>query len=75
MPFTVFHYPIEWAFSKLDKRLNLPGLIVGSFLPDIEVPFLFIFFKGILPDHYCWDNSLSFSDGFNLPDCNLFNFW
>jgi hypothetical protein len=24
---------------------------VGSFLPDIEVPFLFLFFSGVLPDH------------------------
>jgi len=27
-------------------------LIVGSFIPDIEVPILFFFFNGILPDHY-----------------------
>ena len=45
------HYPIAWGLSKLDKRLNLPGLIVGSFIPDIEVPFLLIFFSGVLPDH------------------------
>lgn len=51
MPVTPLHYPVAWGLSKLDKRLNLPGLIVGSFLPDIEVPFLFIFFKGVLPDH------------------------
>ena len=31
--------------------MNLPGLIVGSFIPDIEVPILFIFFHGILPYH------------------------
>ncbi len=51
MPITPLHYPIAWGLSKLDKRLNLPGLIVGSFIPDIEVPFLFIFFSGVLPDH------------------------
>ena len=51
MPLTPFHYPVAWGLSKLDKRLNLPGLIVGSFIPDIEVPILFIFFHGILPDH------------------------
>ena len=45
------HYPVAWGLSKLDKRLSLPGLIVGSFLPDIEVPFLLIFFSGLLPDH------------------------
>ena len=36
----------------MNKRLILPGLIVGSFIPDIEVPFLMIFFQGILPDHF-----------------------
>jgi len=51
MPITPFHYPIAWGLSKLDKRLNLPGLIVGSFIPDIEVPFLVLFFTGVLPDH------------------------
>lgn len=24
---------------------------MGSFIPDIEVPFLFLFFSGVLPDH------------------------
>ena len=37
--------------SKLNKKLILPGLIVGSFIPDIEVPILLIFFHGVLPDH------------------------
>lgn len=32
--------------------MNLPGLIVGSFVPDIEVPILIIFFHGLLPDHF-----------------------
>jgi hypothetical protein len=52
MPITPLHYPVAWGLSKLDKRLNLPGLIVGSFMPDIEVPFLIIFFSGVLPDHF-----------------------
>jgi hypothetical protein len=52
MPVTPLHYPVAWGLSKLDKRLNLPGLIVGSFIPDIEVPILFIFFDGIFPDHF-----------------------
>lgn len=51
MPVTPLHYPIAWGLSKIDKRLNLPGLIVGSFIPDIEVPFLIFFFSGVLPDH------------------------
>ena len=32
--------------------MNLPGLVVGSFIPDIEVPFLIIFFHSVLPDHF-----------------------
>ena len=32
--------------------MNLPGLIVGSFIPDIEVPVLIVFFNGVLPDHF-----------------------
>jgi len=32
--------------------LSLPGLIVGSFIPDIEVPILIFFFNGVLPDHF-----------------------
>ncbi len=51
MPITPLHYPVAWGLSKLDKRMNLPGLIVGSFIPDIEVPFLVLFFFGVLPDH------------------------
>jgi len=46
------HYPIAWGLSKIDKRLNLPGLIIGSFIPDIEVPILIFFFNGVLPDHF-----------------------
>jgi len=51
MPTTPLHYPIAWGLSKIDKKLNLPGLIVGSFIPDIEVPLLLFFFSGVLPDH------------------------
>ena len=52
MPLTPLHYPVAWGLSKLDKRLNLPGLIVGSFIPDIEMPILIVFFSGVLPDHF-----------------------
>lgn len=52
MPITPLHYPIAWGLSKLNKKLNFPGLIVGSFIADIEVPFLIFFFRGILPDHF-----------------------
>jgi len=52
MPFTPLHIPFAWIISRLDKRLPLPALIVGSVIPDIECPFLILFFSGVLPDHY-----------------------
>ncbi|MFX1255302.1 MAG: DUF4184 family protein [Promethearchaeota archaeon] len=50
MPFTIFHYPLAFGLSKINKKLSLPGLIVGSILPDIEVPLMWLFFSN-LPDH------------------------
>jgi membrane-bound metal-dependent hydrolase YbcI (DUF457 family) len=50
MPVTPLHYPFAFVVSKLDKRLILPGVIVGAVIPDIEVPLMWIFFPG-LPDH------------------------
>jgi membrane-bound metal-dependent hydrolase YbcI (DUF457 family) len=50
MPATPLHYPLAHGLSRLDKRLSLPGLVVGSVIPDIEVPLMWIFFSD-LPDH------------------------
>ncbi|MHA1959027.1 MAG: DUF4184 family protein [Candidatus Thorarchaeota archaeon] len=50
MPFTPLHYPLAYGLSKIDRRLSLPGLVVGSFIPDIEVIILRLFFPD-LPDH------------------------
>ena len=50
MPVTPLHYPLAFLISKVDKRLSLPGLVVGSVIPDIEVPFMWTFFAS-LPDH------------------------
>ena len=52
MPVTFLHYPVALGLSKISNKLSLPGLIVGSFIPDIEVPFLIIFFRGVFPDHF-----------------------
>jgi len=52
MPITPLHYSVAWGISKLNKKLNLPGLIVGSFIPDIEYLFYFIFFPGFIPDFF-----------------------
>ena len=50
MPATPLHYPFAFLISKSDKRLSLPALVVGSVMPDIEVPLMWIFFSS-LPDH------------------------
>ncbi len=50
MPLTPFHYPIAYCLHRLRTSLPLPGLIVGSFMPDIEVPLLWILDGGV-PDH------------------------
>jgi membrane-bound metal-dependent hydrolase YbcI (DUF457 family) len=50
VPITPLHYPLAHGLSKLDKKLSLPGLVVGSVIPDLEVPLMWIFFRD-LPDH------------------------
>lgn len=50
MPLTPFHYPAGYILSKTSRRLSLPGLLVGSVIPDIEVPLMWIFFPGVY-DH------------------------
>ncbi|MFX0011992.1 MAG: DUF4184 family protein [Candidatus Hermodarchaeota archaeon] len=52
MPATPLHYPVAWGLSKLNKKLNLPGLIIGSFIPDVEVPILFLFFNVGIDNHF-----------------------
>ncbi|MEM2876176.1 MAG: DUF4184 family protein [Candidatus Bathyarchaeia archaeon] len=44
MPLTPFHYPVAYLVYRIDRRLNLPGLIVGSMFPDFEVPFMLLVF-------------------------------
>ncbi len=41
MTVTPLHYPVAYVLNKLHKKLTLPGLIVGSMFPDLEVPLLF----------------------------------
>ncbi len=50
MPITPLHYPFAFLISKTNRRLQLPALVVGSVMPDIEVPFMWVFFSS-LPDH------------------------
>jgi len=50
MPITPLHFPFAFGLSKTNKRLILPGVVVGSVIPDIEVPIMWVFFSS-LPDH------------------------
>ncbi len=50
MPITPLHYPLAFSLSKTNRRLLLPGVVVGSVIPDIEVPLMWVFFSD-LPDH------------------------
>lgn len=42
LPVTPFHYPIAKIIHSLEGKvsLSLPALIVGSMVPDLEVPFV-----------------------------------
>ncbi len=43
MVFTILHFPQAYLLYKAFKnKLSYPGLLIGSFLPDIEVPILMI---------------------------------
>ncbi|MBN2229411.1 MAG: DUF4184 family protein [Candidatus Thorarchaeota archaeon] len=50
MPITPLHYPFAYLISKTNRKFSLPGLVVGSVIPDIEVPIMWVFFNN-LPDH------------------------
>ena len=44
MTVTPLHYPVTYILYKLHKKLNLPGLTVGTMFPDLEVPALILLF-------------------------------
>ena len=50
MPLTLFHYPIAYFLYKLDKRLSLPGLVVGCMFPDLEIPIIILLFRTQIPN-------------------------
>jgi membrane-bound metal-dependent hydrolase YbcI (DUF457 family) len=49
LPVTPLHYPIAYFIYKLDRRLSLPGLIVGCMFPDLEIPFIVLLFGTQVP--------------------------
>src|SRR4030043_308367 len=42
LPVTPFHYPVAYVLNKLKAKLSLPGLIVGTMVPDFEDPYIFL---------------------------------
>lgn len=52
MPVTPLHYPLAYVVSRVSRNLSLPGLTIGSLIPDIEVPLMWFFLTGVLPDHF-----------------------
>lgn len=51
MPITPFHHPVAYILYKLGGKLILPALIVGSMLPDLEIPFMFLLVGTNGPTH------------------------
>jgi membrane-bound metal-dependent hydrolase YbcI (DUF457 family) len=47
---TPLHYPIAYFIYKLDKRLSLPGLVVGCMFPDLEIPTIMLLFGTQVPN-------------------------
>jgi membrane-bound metal-dependent hydrolase YbcI (DUF457 family) len=44
LPITPFHHPIAYLIFNIAGNLSLPGLIVGSLIPDLEIPIMIMLF-------------------------------
>lgn len=51
MPATPFHYPLAYVIYRLDDRLSLPALAIGSMFPDVEIPVIILLFTNRIPSH------------------------
>jgi membrane-bound metal-dependent hydrolase YbcI (DUF457 family) len=51
LPVTPFHYPVAYIIYRLVGNLSLPALIVGSMVPDLEIPFIILLFGTSVPNH------------------------
>jgi len=51
LPVTPFHYPLAYVLSKVDKRLSLPGVVVGAMVSDLEIPLIILFFPDQFPNN------------------------
>ncbi|RJX15499.1 DUF4184 family protein [Candidatus Bathyarchaeota archaeon] len=54
MPITPLHYFAAYLIYRISRRyrlkLNFPGLIVGSLIPDLEIPFFYFFTNSLTYD-------------------------
>jgi len=50
LPLTPLHHPVAYFIYKLDKRLSLPGLVVGCMFPDLEIPLIVLLFGTQVPN-------------------------
>jgi membrane-bound metal-dependent hydrolase YbcI (DUF457 family) len=51
LPITPFHHPVAYVIYRLGGKLSLPAVIVGSMLPDLEIPFMFLLFGTNVSTH------------------------
>ena len=51
LPLTPFHYPVAYVLYKLGGKLSLPALVVGSMVPDLEIPVIVLLFGTTVPNH------------------------
>lgn len=58
LPLTPFHYPLAYVIYKLDEKLILPPLVVGSMFPDLEVPAIVLLFGNRIPHHLLFHSLL-----------------
>lgn len=47
MPLTPLHAVFAYLANKGIRKLSLPALIVGSMLPDLEIPFIYLMTGGL----------------------------
>lgn len=46
MPITPLHTAVAYLLNRWRKELSLPALIVGSMVPDLEIPFVYLASNG-----------------------------
>jgi membrane-bound metal-dependent hydrolase YbcI (DUF457 family) len=51
LPITPFHHPVAYIIYKLGGKLSLPAVIVGSMVPDLEIPLMVLLFGTNVPTH------------------------